>query len=42
MACRCTTATWDPLPYEGTLTELVDVMNTDLGAWTAAWPDVPS
>jgi GNAT superfamily N-acetyltransferase len=31
---------WDPLPYEGTLDELVDVMNTDLGAWAAAWPDV--
>ena len=33
---------WDPLPYEGTLNELVDVMNTDPGAWAAAWPDVPS
>ena len=33
---------WDPLPYEGTLNELVDVMNTDLGAWAAAWPDVPA
>jgi hypothetical protein len=32
---------WDPLPYEGTLEELVDVMQTDLGAWAAAWPDVP-
>jgi hypothetical protein len=21
---------WDPLPYEGSLNELVDVMNTDL------------
>jgi len=33
---------WDPLPYEGTLNELVDVINTDLGAWAAAWPDVPA
>ena len=33
---------WDPLPYDGTLNELVDVMNTDLGAWAATWPDVPS
>ncbi len=33
---------WDPLPFEGTLNELVDVMNNDLGAWAAAWPDVPS
>ena len=33
---------WDPLPYEGTVNELVDVMNTDLGAWAAAWPDVPA
>ena len=33
---------WEPLPYEGTLNELVDVMNTDLGAWAAPWPDVPS
>ena len=33
---------WDPLPYEGTLDELVHVMNTDLGAWATAWPDVPS
>ena len=33
---------WDPLPFEGTLNELVDVMNNDLGAWAAAWPDVAS
>jgi len=33
---------WDPLPYEGTLNELVDVMNTDLGAWAAASPEVPT
>jgi hypothetical protein len=33
---------WDPLPYEGTLSELVDVMNADLGAWATAWPDVPA
>ena len=43
MACRCFDRNrWDPLPYEGTLNELVDVLNTDLGAWAAAWPDVPS
>jgi hypothetical protein len=29
---------WQPLPYEGTLNELVDVMNTDLAAWAAEWP----
>jgi hypothetical protein len=33
---------WDPLPYEGTLNELVEVMNTDLGSWAAAWPDLSS
>ena len=33
---------WDPLPFEGTLNELVDVMNHDLSAWAAAWPEVPS
>lgn len=33
---------WDPLPYEGTLNELVDIMNHDLGVWAADWPDVPS
>jgi hypothetical protein len=33
---------WDPLPYEGTLNELVDVMNSDLGAWAAALPDLPA
>lgn len=33
---------WDPLPYEGTLNELVDVMNNDLAAWAAAWPELPS
>ena len=32
---------WNPLPYEGALNELVDVMNTDLGAWAAAWQNVP-
>jgi hypothetical protein len=31
---------WDRLPYEGTLNELVEVMNTDLGSWAAAWPDL--
>ena len=29
---------WEPLPYEGTLNELVAVMNTDLAAWAADWP----
>ena len=33
---------WDPLPYEGTLNELVDVINTDLAAWAAEWPEPPS
>ncbi len=33
---------WDPLPFEGTLTELVDVINHDLAPWAADWslPDV--
>ena len=30
---------WEPLPYEGTLNEMVDVMNHDLGAWAAEWPE---
>ena len=30
---------WDELPYEATLNELVDVMNTDLDAWAADWPE---
>lgn len=33
---------WDPLPYEGTLDELVDVMNNALGAWAAEWPEPPA
>ena len=33
---------WDPLPYEGTLNEMVDVMNHDLGAWAAQWPEPPA
>jgi hypothetical protein len=33
---------WDPLPNEGTLDELVDVMNHDLGAWAAEWPEPPA
>jgi hypothetical protein len=33
---------WDPLPYEGTLNELVDVMNHDLATWAADWPNIPS
>ena len=33
---------WDPLPYEGTLNEMVDVINNDLGAWAAEWAEPPS
>jgi len=33
---------WDPLPYEGTLSQMVDVMNNDLGAWAAEWPELPA
>jgi len=33
---------WDLLPYEGTLNEMVDVMNNDLGVWAAEWPEPPS
>jgi hypothetical protein len=29
---------WEALPYEGTLNELVDVMNSDLAGWAADWP----
>lgn len=29
---------WEPLPYQGTLYELVDVMNSDLQHWAAQWP----
>ena len=28
---------WEPLPYAGTLTDLVDVMNSDLAVWAAEW-----
>jgi hypothetical protein len=28
---------WEPLPYQGTLEELVEVLNTDLHAWAADW-----
>ena len=28
---------WDPLPFEGTLNEMVDVMNHDLAQWAADW-----
>src|SRR5439155_588232 len=28
---------WEPLPFEGTLNELVDVMNNDLAHWAADW-----
>ena len=30
---------WDPLPCDGPLDELVGVMNHDLGAWAAEWPE---
>ena len=33
---------WERLPYQGTLNELVDVMNNDLGAWAAEWPELPA
>jgi hypothetical protein len=33
---------WDPLPYEGTLNEMVDVIHIELGAWAADWPEPPS
>jgi hypothetical protein len=33
---------WEPLPYEGTLDELVDVMNNDLAMWAAEWPSPPA
>lgn len=29
---------WELLPYQGSLHELVDVMNTDLAHWAADWP----
>jgi hypothetical protein len=33
---------WEPLPYEGTLNEIVDVMNSDLAHWAADWSLPPS
>jgi hypothetical protein len=30
-------ARWEPLPYQGTLEELVAIMNTDLAHWAAEW-----
>jgi hypothetical protein len=33
---------WDPLPYEGTLNEMVDVINNDLAVWAADWSTPPS
>jgi hypothetical protein len=33
---------WDPMPYEGTLDELVEAMNNDLSMWATPWPEVPS
>lgn len=29
---------WQPVPYEGGLRELVEVMNSDLALWAAEWP----
>ena len=29
---------WEPLPYQGTLNELVDAMNTDLEHWATTSP----
>jgi hypothetical protein len=28
---------WEPLPFEGTLEELADTMNHELGAWASDW-----
>jgi hypothetical protein len=28
---------WEPLPFEGTLSELADTMNHDLAAWADDW-----
>jgi hypothetical protein len=28
---------WEPLPFQGTLDELVDVMNTALAHWATDW-----
>jgi hypothetical protein len=28
---------WDRLPYEGTLNDMVEVMNTDLAHWATDW-----
>lgn len=33
---------WNPLPYEGSLDELVEAMNNDLSMWATPWPEVPS
>ena len=33
---------WEPLPYEGTLNEMVDVMNSDLAHWAADWSMPPA
>ena len=33
---------WEPLPYEGTLNEMVDVMNSDLAHWAADWSLPPA
>jgi hypothetical protein len=33
---------WEPLPYEGTLNEMVDAMNSDLAHWAADWSLPPS
>jgi hypothetical protein len=33
---------WDPLPYEGPLDELVDILNHDLRAWAVEWAEPPA
>jgi hypothetical protein len=33
---------WEPLPYEGALNEMVDVINSDLAHWAADWSLPPS
>ena len=43
MVCHSMNATGGyPLSYEGTLNEMVDVINNDLVAWAAEWPEPPS
>jgi hypothetical protein len=33
---------WDPLPYEGSLADMVEVMNADLSHWAVDWSPPPS